>query len=498
MPALEVKLNSAAINEATYNAKGPSFITDVTKQLAEIMEKPERYILVSVMRALVAMEADVDKPTAFCTLQYLGPLKGDAGQLATNKRISQCIATNLKTHFNIDADRYYLVINEPQRINWGFAAGIPFYKASAAEEEQEQKVQLFSAKGYEKQTYKQLVTVIDDNKRNTTKIPMLALGTWLSEQGKVAAAVEFALKLGYKHIDCAAAYGNEEEVGEGLANAFKAGVKREDVFVTSKLWNTKHDPKDVVPALKRSLDHLGLDYVDLYLIHWPLTLRAGAEDFPKLANGMPDFGEIVPHEETWRGMEECVKLGLAKHIGLSNFNVAQIDNVLKHCKIKPTVVQCEGHPYLQQNKLRKFCEERSILLQAYSTLGNPGRPKSWDFSLKPVMEDEQVRKIATECGVSAAAVCMRFQLDRGVCCLTKSSRPARIKSNFEEAWSFKLDEDQLERLKKLDQNCRFCVPTIENEQGKRVLRDVDHPYWPWKDTMYNQPFENPDDDIYVL
>ena len=159
-------------------------------------------------------------------------------------------------------------------------------------------------------------------------IPNQITQTWLSKPGKVAAAVEYALKIGYRHIDAAAIYQNEKEVGEGIKAALDAGIKREDIFITSKLWNTKHDPKDVVPALKQTLSDLGLEYVDLYLVHWPLTLKAGDELFPKTEDGKMDFGKIIPHEETWKGMEECVKLGLAKHIGLSNFTEAQVKKYL--------------------------------------------------------------------------------------------------------------------------------------------------------------------------
>ena len=140
----------------------------------------------------------------------------------------------------------------------------------------------------------------------------------------MALAVEYALKIGYRHIDAARVYGNEKEVGMGIAAAIKAGIKREDIFVTSKLWNTAHDPKHVLPQLKQSLTDLGLDYVDLYLVHWPLTLKAGKEMFPRHEDGTMAYGKLVPHTDTWRAMEEGVRLGLAKHIGLSNFNEAQV------------------------------------------------------------------------------------------------------------------------------------------------------------------------------
>ena len=153
---------------------------------------------------------------------------------------------------------------------------------------------------------------------------MCRVQTWLSKPGKVSAAVSQALSLGYRHIDCAAIYGNEAEVGQGIADALAAGVRRQDMFVTTKLWNTKHEAKDVVPALRASLRDLGLQSVDLYLIHWPTCFKAGDTPMPKKEDGSVDYGRIVPHAETWAAMEEAVRMGLAKHIGLSNFSQAQV------------------------------------------------------------------------------------------------------------------------------------------------------------------------------
>jgi len=346
-------------------------------------------------------------------------------------------------------------------------------------------VELRSAKGYASQTFRQLVTKIDAKRTNKSEIPMLGLGTWLSAPGLVKEAVEYALKIGYRHIDAAAVYGNEKEVGEGIASALKAGIRREDIFVTSKLWNKDHGKKDVVPALKKTLSDLGLEYLDLYLIHWPLTMRAGDEMFPKLADGVtPDYGVIVPHDETWKAMEECVRLGLTKHIGLSNFNEAQISSIIQKCSIRPAVLQCEGHPYLAQNELRKFCEDQRIVLEAYSPLGNPGRPKGWDHSLKRVLDDAEIKKIADELGVTVADCCIRYQIERGVVVIPKSVTPKRIKSNFE-VWNFKLGADRLKRMQALDVKQRYCLPSQVGDDGKRRLRDLAHPFWPFGNVKFN-------------
>jgi len=342
------------------------------------------------------------------------------------------------------------------------------------------ETKLFSAVGYSEQTFRKLVTKIDDGRTNESEIPMLGLGTWLSATGLVKEAVEYALKLGYRHIDAAAVYGNEKEVGEGIGNALRAGVKREDIFITSKLWNKDHAMKDVVPALKKTLSDLGLEYLDLYLIHWPLTMKSGDEMFPKLEDGTPDYGTFVPHIDTWKMMEECVRLGLTKHIGLSNFNEDQIQNILNHCSIPPTVLQCEGHPYLAQNELRQFCDKNQIVLEAYSPLGNPGRPKGWDHSLKRVLDDEEIKSIADELGVTVADCCIRYQLERGVVVIPKSVTPHRIKSNFE-VWNFKLGAERLKKMQALDGGLRYCLPTVVGADGKRILRDRAHPFWPFGD-----------------
>ena len=138
------------------------------------------------------------------------------------------------------------------------------------------------------------------------------------------------MKLGYRHIDCAHCYANEEEVGQGIAAAISAGIKREDIFITSKLWNTKHHPDDVKPAIQETLKDLGLKYLDLYLIHWPITMKRGSNRFPKTEDGSVDYGEIVPLTDTWKAMEELVRVGLTKHIGLSNFNEQQVYSQIIH------------------------------------------------------------------------------------------------------------------------------------------------------------------------
>lgn len=192
---------------------------------------------------------------------------------------------------------------------------------------------------------------------NGRSIPTVGLGTWKSKPGEVASAVKTAIQAGYRHIDCAAVYGNEKEVGEALKSCIGSAVNREDLFITSKLWNTKHNPSDVRPALMQTLSDLGLDYLDLYLIHWPIALKDGDEPFPKDADGKLIYAYHDPYD-TWQAMETLVNDGLVRAIGLSNFNSKQVDDIISKSQIKPAVLQVECHPYLNQAQLIKHCKER--------------------------------------------------------------------------------------------------------------------------------------------
>ena len=205
-------------------------------------------------------------------------------------------------------------------------------------------------------------------------MPIIGLGTWQAPQGEVGAAVKAALTGGYKHIDCAACYGNEEEIGAVFSEVFAAGeVKRGDVFVTSKLWNSEHAPADVLPAVQKTLADLQLDYLDLYLIHWPQNFAKegtlGNCSFPRNEDGSIRYDMETTTMETWTAMEALVEAGLVKAIGLSNFNSVQITEILEKGKIKPANLQVEVHPYFSQEPLVAFCKEKGITVTAYSPLG---------------------------------------------------------------------------------------------------------------------------------
>lgn len=309
------------------------------------------------------------------------------------------------------------------------------------------------------------------------KMPMVGLGTWKSATGEVTEAVKAAIDVGYRHIDCALVYGNEPEVGEGIKCKITDGtVKREDLFVVSKLWNAHHEPKDVRPMLQKSLSNLGLDYLDLYLIHWPVALKPGDEMFPRDADGNILYHQ-VPHMDIWRELEKCVDDGLVKSIGLSNFNSVQIQNILDNCRIKPSNLQVEIHPFFSQEKLVKFCHERGVTVTAYSPLGSPDRP--WVKPGEPtLLDDPNVVAVAKKCNKSPAQVILRWLLQRDIIIIPKSITPSRIKENLE-IIDFELSADDMKVIDGFNRDCRLVVPMVTDEDGKRVFRDRDAPDFPF-------------------
>lgn len=304
---------------------------------------------------------------------------------------------------------------------------------------------------------------------NGKKIPIFGLGTWGSPPGEVAQAVKDAIDAGYRHIDGAHVYENEHEVGEGINAKINEGVvKREDLFITSKLWNTYHRPDYVRRGLEQTLKNLNTPYVDLYLIHWPHAYKEGDVLFPKDANDQTIFSS-VDYVDTWKEMEKAVDDGLAKSIGLSNFNKKQTQRILDSCRIKPVTNQVECHPTLPQIKIDEYLKSKGIILTAYSPLGSPKRP--WVTAEDPVlMEDPKVLAIAKKYKKTPAQVLIRYQIQRGHIVIPKSVTKGRIISNIE-VFDFELTADDVKTLNSLDCNGRICPMDF----------DSSHPDWPFND-----------------
>jgi aldehyde reductase len=273
----------------------------------------------------------------------------------------------------------------------------------------------------------------------------------------VAQAVKDAIDAGYRHIDCAHVYQNEHEVGEGITAKINDGtVKREDLFVTSKLWNTMHRPDLVEPAVRTTLKNLGLAYIDMYLIHWPMAYKEDGPLFPTTADGKVAFSD-VDYLDTWKAMEALVDAGLAKSIGISNFNAKQVDRVCAAARIQPATNQIECHPYLTQKRLAKHCADKKIVITAYSPLGSPDRP--WAQAGEPnLMDDPKLKTIADKYKKTAAQILIRYQIENGNVVIPKSVTKSRIVANSQ-VFDFKLTKEDLAYIDSLDCNGRFCPMT---------------------------------------
>ena len=256
------------------------------------------------------------------------------------------------------------------------------------------------------------------------EIPALGFGTLVSDSRETRNATTAAIEVGFRHLDCAERYRNEEEVGAALKELLANGtVRREDLFVTTKLWNNNHRPERVKPALQASLNRLGLEVVDLYLVHTPFAFKPGDDQDPRDPNGAVVYDDGGTLEETWTAMETLVDEGLSRAIGLSDIDVEGARRLVNTARIKPAVVEVESHPYHPQWELHEFCETAGIILLAFAPLGHALEPR--------LLDDPLIVRTAQRFGKTPAQVLLAWGIQRGTAVLTSSVNPDRIRENFD-------------------------------------------------------------------
>lgn len=267
---------------------------------------------------------------------------------------------------------------------------------------------------------------------NGRTMPKIGLGTYrVKDSDECRESVKYAIEQGYRSIDTAMIYGNEETVGQGIKEGLEStGLSREDLFITSKLWLTDFGRQNVEDAYRQSVAKLGLDYLDLYLMHWPGTNEAVMID-------------------TWRGMEDLYKQNQVKNIGVSNFTPEHFEALLAQVSIKPVINQVEFHPYLTQNKLRKYLEAQNIIMESWSPLMN-----------SQILHDEVINEVANEVEKTPAQVVIRWNIQHDVVVIPKSVTPHRIEENLD-VWNFELSDNQMERIDQLNQDKRIGPNPLE-------------------------------------
>jgi alcohol dehydrogenase (NADP+) len=285
-------------------------------------------------------------------------------------------------------------------------------------------------------------------------IPALGFGTLIADAAETVTATRDALEAGFRHVDCAERYGNEREVAKALQAGLAAkGLAREDIFVTTKLWNNNHRPERVEPACKGSLDRLGLEYLDLYLVHTPFAFQPGDEQEPKDQNGNVLYDHDVSLLDTWKAMESLVEHGKCRAIGLSDITLDELKPLHESARIKPAVVEVESHPYLPETELLDFCNEKGIVFLAFAPLGHGMQPG--------LLEDPVISAIAARVGKAPAQVLLAWAIQRGTAVLTTPKTAARARENFDIS---RLPEDALAEINRIQTRQRLN-PVVNSGVG---------------------------------
>lgn len=312
---------------------------------------------------------------------------------------------------------------------------------------------------------------------NGLKMPALGIGTWQAPDHEVELALNQALEAGYRHIDAAPVYLNEKTIGNVLKKWLDSNkLVRDDLFIVTKLPPQGNRASSVEKYLKTSLADLQLSYVDLYLIHTPFTVPEVTGDFRRDEDGSIILENDTDHITTWKKMEEMVKLGLTKSIGVSNFNKKQLQRLIENSTIKPASLQVELHIYLQQKELVDFCKQNNVVVTAYAPLGSKGianinKMAGVDRQLPDLLENPEVIKIADKHKKKPAQVLIRWILEKDIATIPKSTNPERLRQNLD-VFDFSLDEDDMNALAKLDQGIRVCDFSFFKGVKK-------HPEFPW-------------------
>jgi alcohol dehydrogenase (NADP+) len=281
--------------------------------------------------------------------------------------------------------------------------------------------------------------------RGAGRIPALGFGTLIPDAALTITATRDAMEAGFRHFDCAERYGNEREVGKALQAGLAAGnIAREDIFVTTKLWNSNHRPERVEPAFEASLERLGLAYLNLYLIHTPFAFQPGDDQDPRDQNGNVIYDQGLTLLDTWKAMETLVDHGKCRAIGLSDISLNELKPIYESARIKPAVVQVESHPYLPETELLEFCRERGIVLLAFAPLGHGMKPG--------LLEDPVISAIAARVGKTPAQVLLAWAVQRGTALLTTPRSAARAKENFDIS---ALPQDALDEINRIQTRQRL-------------------------------------------